>query len=264
MRALAATLSLFVSVAVASPAWGASSSRAGLLRMRGPVEEPEAVEPSREVTAPTAVQWPAERDEAAPEVGEDASEVETEDRDGTAPASTGGPPPPRPAQVQTLDVAVGLSPEAPGTKAERALLDRLEASILASADPRARVRRLRPGAGEAREICRQGKEDLVVMIGYVPDREVPVVLAHDCRLDAALELRSAAAVDEPELVGVLWAEHDALVREGVTERRLRRPIGRRARIIIGASVAVAVLGAAVGILVASALREETVVLKVGP
>jgi hypothetical protein len=63
---------------------------------------------------------------------------------------------------------------------------------------------------------------------------------------------------------VLWDEHDELIRQGVRERRQRRPLGRKARIILAAGVALVVVGVAVGVLVASALRKEKVVLKVGP
>jgi hypothetical protein len=163
-----------------------------------------------------------------------------------------------------IQVAVGLSPAAPGSKTERDLLQRLERSAQASPDPPTEVRRVRPGIGEARQVCRDRRDDLVLMLGYVPDREEPVVLAHDCRLDAALPVRSAAAVDEIGLVGALWDEHEELVRKGAKERKIAGKLSQRARAGIAASVAIVVIGIAVGILVANALRKEKVVLKVQP
>ncbi|MBC8071862.1 MAG: hypothetical protein IAG13_26280, partial [Deltaproteobacteria bacterium] len=161
-------------------------------------------------------------------------------------------------------VAVGLSPEAPGSKLERALLERLARTATGSTDPTTSVRRLRPGAGDARSICRDRRDDLVVFIGYVPRRDEPVVLAHDCRLDLPLGIRATAAVDEPGLVGALWDEHDELVRQGVKERRRLGKLSTKARVGIGASVAIIVIGTAIGLLVANALRDEKVVLKVAP
>ena len=174
------------------------------------------------------------------------------------------PRPVAPKARARIQVAVGLSPAAPGSKHEKDLLQRLERSSAASPDPPAEVRRLRPGVGEARQICRERRDDLVLMLGYVADREEPVVLAHDCRLDAALPVREASAVDEIGLLGVLWDEHEELVRKGVKERRVAGRLTQRARIGIVASVAILVIGAAVGVLVANALRKEKVVLKVEP
>ncbi|HET6581981.1 MAG TPA: hypothetical protein VFG69_01015 [Nannocystaceae bacterium] len=174
------------------------------------------------------------------------------------------PRPVVPRKGDRIQVAVGLAPEAPGTKLERDLLQRLERSANKSVDPPAEVRRLRPGVGGARQICRDRRDDLVLMLGYVPDREEPVVLAHDCRLDAALPVRPAAAVDEIGLVGVLWAEHEELVRKGAKERKVAGRLSQRARAGIAASVAIVVIGVAIGLLVANALRKEKVVLKVEP
>ena len=173
-------------------------------------------------------------------------------------------PRPQPVMDEKLTVAVGLSPEAPGSKEERALLDRLAHSVDASPSPPTHVRRLRPGAGDARRICRERRDDLVIMIGYLPEREDAVVLAHDCKLDVALSVRGLAAVDEPGLVGALWNEHDELVRQGYKERRRVMRIGPKARAGIIGGVAVVVVGLAVGLLVANALRDERVVLKVRP
>ena len=101
------------------------------------------------------------------------------------------------------------------------------------------------------------------MIGYVADREAPVVLAHDCRLDRALGVRAADAAHAPGLVGTLWREHLELVRAGARERR-RVAVGPRARAGIIAGVAIVVVGVAVGALVANALRDEVVVITVRP
>lgn len=168
-----------------------------------------------------------------------------------------------PAQ-QPVDVAVGLSPEAPGSKAEKDLLDRLERSVLASPRPAANLRRLRPGAGDARLVCRERRDDIVILIGYLPDREAPVLLPHDCSLDRPLGIRASEAVDEEALVGALWDEHEELLRRGAQPRHRMQRLGPKARAGIIAGVALVVIGVAVGFLVAGALRKDTVVLKVEP
>ncbi len=163
-----------------------------------------------------------------------------------------------------MQVAVGLSPEAPGSKAERALVDRLERAMARSPTPRARVRRLRAGAGEARAICRERRDDLVVLVGYVPGREAAVLVPHDCRLDRALGVRAAAAAGDPALLAALWREHDALVAQGAKERRRWVRLGPRGRGAIIGVLAAAVVGAAVAFLVVGALRKDKVVLTVAP
>ena len=65
---------------------------------------------------------------------------------------------------QQIRVAVGLSPEVLGDKQEKALLDRLEQSARASSEPATEVRRLRAGSAEARVLCREGRDDLIVTI----------------------------------------------------------------------------------------------------
>jgi hypothetical protein len=157
-----------------------------------------------------------------------------------------------------------LAPSAPGTKTERALLDRLERTLAASSNPKATLRHVPAGAGDPQLVCRERRDDMVVMIGYVADRSDPVVLAHDCRLDRALALRKAEAAGTKGLLAALWEEHEQLVREGVRQRRTIRRLSPTARGVIIASVAVAVVGAAVGILVANALRDERVVITVSP
>ena len=207
----------------------------------------------RTVEGPGAVAWPHPEPEPEPK-----PEPEPE----VAPT----PPPPQAARPERrkVRVAVGLDPSAPGTKDERAHLSTLSDAVKASEGIEVDVRRLRVGAPTAREVCRDGRDDLVVLVGYVAQRPEPVLLPYDCGLDVSLAVRSIAAADEAALVATLWDEHDALVRDGVKERRRGGRLGPKARAGIVAGVVVVVLGAAIGLLVANALREERVVLKVGP
>lgn len=177
--------------------------------------------------------------------------------------TTSAPPPRVSRWSEHLQVAVGLGPEAAGSAGERAYLDRLQASIEGSDDPSTTVQRLRAGAGAPREVCRKGGYDLVIVVGYVADREEPVVLSHDCRLDVALGIRGVVAVDQPKLAATLWAEHDGWVRQGMKERR-RLLLGPKARIGIVAAIGAVVLGGAIAALVVTRFREETVRLTVSP
>lgn len=215
----------------------------------------DPVPSSRAVEGPDAVQWP---EQAKPDPAAEPA---------TPAVDAPSPPPPsaaRPDDGRVLKVAVGLDPSAPGSKAERALVEQLMDSTREATGPRAQPRRLRLGAPSAREVCRDGRDDLILMIGYVGERPEPVVLAYDCALDLPFAVRGASAAAEPELVPSLWSEHDAMVRDGVQEQRRRGRLGPRARAGIAAGVALVVVGVAVGLLVANALREEVVVLKVGP
>lgn len=214
----------------------------------------------RSVEGPSAVAWPEGTPE--PELAptpepEVASEPEVE---------TPQPPPPQAARPdnRTVRVAVGLDPSAPGTKAERGHVTTLAEGVRSSQNIGVKSRRLRVGAPSAREVCRDGRDDLVILVGYVGQRPEPVLLPYDCVLDIVLGVRSIGAADEAGLVAALWTEHDALVRDGVQERRRGRRLGPKARAGIIGGVVVIVIGAAVGLLVANALREEKVVLKVGP
>lgn len=173
------------------------------------------------------------------------------------------PPPPSMQDPEQIRVAVGLSSELDGNKQEKALLDLLESSIMASPAPAADVRRLRVGAAEPREICREGRDDLVITIAYVPDREDPVLLTYDCRIDQELGMRRSAAAEDPDLLGVLWSEHDDRVANGARERRRAR-ISPKVRTGLIAGSAVAVIGIAVGLLIAGAVQRDTVVLVVSP
>ncbi|HWB73605.1 MAG TPA: hypothetical protein VG755_01595 [Nannocystaceae bacterium] len=214
--------------------------------------------PARGYEGVSGSEWQGET--AEPEVNAPAPSKRITPRDSDV-------PPPRVVnggKATRIAVAVGLSPEAPGSKDELALLERLERNTSTSTAPPTTVRRLRAGGGDARSICRDRRDDLVVFIGYVPKRPEAVVLAHDCRLDVPLGIRATAAVDEPGLVGALWDEHEELVRQGMQERRRLGKLSAKARAGIAASVAIIVIGTAIGLLVANALRDEKVVLKVAP
>lgn len=292
-RAWSRALGLLVAWALAVAPGGASASASGpgLLRMRSPGPEAQAepapsaapTEPTPTEPAPVAPDPPApepdppraydgptavldEPGRPAPFVGPSApAEPQAAEATAALPVVTPRVPPPSSVREvpERIGVAVGLAPEAPGSRDEKALLTALEATVRASTHPTTDVRRLRPGAGAPRRICREQREDLVVMIGYIADRPTPVVLAHDCRLDRALAIRAADAVHEPGLVDALWREHLELVRAGARERR-RISVGPRARAGILAGAAIVVVGVAVGFLVANALRDETVVITVRP
>ena len=162
---------------------------------------------------------------------------------------------------QQITVAVGLGPSAPGSKPERAVVDRLERAVRAARGPSTQVRRLRAGAGEGRAICRERRDDLVILLEYLPDREDPVLLTRDCRLDRDLGIRGQAAAEEPGLVAALWDEHLALVRDGARERKQR--LSRKARTGLIAGGAIVAVGLAIALVLASSLRRDTVVIMVG-
>lgn len=166
--------------------------------------------------------------------------------------------------IDLLHLAVGLSPDAPGSKDERDLLDRLVTALEAARDPKTEVHRLRPGVGSGKQVCRDDRRhDMVMLIGYVPDQPNAVLLTHDCRLDIALGQRSIAEIDDPKLATALWHEHVGLVQSGMKERR-RPVLGRGARVGLIAGAALVVVGVAVGVLLAGTLRDEKVVLTVSP
>lgn len=222
--------------------------------LAAPAGPPADVPSDRSVVGPAAVAWPEETPEPEPE----PEPVEA--------APTEAPPPPQAARPEQrhVRVAVGLDPSAPGTKQERKLLASLQDAVESSEGVDVEARRLRVGAPSAREVCRDGRDDLVILIGYVAQRPEPVLLPYDCPLDVSLAVRRTAAADQPALVAALWDEHDALVRDGVKTRRRAGRLGPKARAGIVAGVVIIVVGAAVGLLVANALRDEKVVLKVGP
>ena len=175
------------------------------------------------------------------------------------------PPPGAPlqAKVDEVSVAVGLGPTAPGSRAEKQIVDALERSARASAAPRASVRRLRAGTGDGAALCRERRDDLVILVEYLPDRAEPVLLPQDCRTGRALGVRTVDAAEHPELVAALWAEHEELVRQGAQERRRGR-LGPKVRTGLIAGGAILAVGVAIGIVVAASLRREIVVLTVSP
>ncbi|PRP95666.1 hypothetical protein ENSA5_37990 [Enhygromyxa salina] len=195
--------------------------------------------------------------------GQEQTEPAALDTPSKEPSAVVEPPAPNLEAPKVVRVAVGLSGELDGSKDERALLDRLEASVAASPRPPSDVRRLRVGSSEPPKICREGRDDLVISIGYLPDRSEPVLFTRDCRIDENLGVRSSAAAADPDLLGVLWAEHDERIANGARERRRAR-ISPKVRTGLIASAAVAVIGVAVGLLIAGAVRRDTVVLVVSP
>jgi hypothetical protein len=222
-----------------------------------------------------ALQGPAAPDSSLPDVDEEPGatplpdlepepEPEPEpDQAEPEPSASAEPPAPGMVEPEQIRVAVGLSSELDGSKQERALLDQLEASVLASPAPRAELRRLRVGAAAPREICREGRDDLVIVIGYVPDRDEPVLITYDCRIDAELGIRQSLAAEDPALLGVLWDEHRERIDNGARERRRIR-LSPKVRTGLIAGAAVAVIGVAVGLLIAGAVQRDSVVLVVGP
>ncbi len=111
-------------------------------------------------------------------------------------------------------------------------------------------------------MCRERRDDLVILLEYLPDREDAVLVTRDCRLDRELAVRGQMAAKEPGLIGVLWDEHRALVQGGAKERKVR--IGRKLRTGLIAGGAILAVGLAIGLVLANSLRRETVVITVGP
>lgn len=223
-----------------------------------------AGEPPRAATGAQPIELepfvPAAEPEREPEPSEPTVAPST---DAASPESEVPSVPAPEVTAELVRVAVGLAPDAPGTREEQALLDRLEQNVRASTSPVTQVRRLRIGSRRASEICREGREDLVITVGYLPDRPAPVLLSRDCRLDLELGIRAGEAAQTPGLVAALWDEHRQLVAAGAKERRVGR-ISPRTRNILIAGGASVLIGLAVGFLVASVLRDEEVVLTVSP
>ena len=224
----------------------------------------------RDPAVPLSVGSPADSSDMSEGPGEDVAVEGPAAPPDAIPTTPRVVPPPtaaiRDAEPERITVAVGLGPSAPGSKPENAVVDALERSVRSpapgSAAPATQVRRLRAGAGEGRAICRERRDDLVILLEYLPDRDDPVLVTRDCRLDRELAIRAQEAASEPELVGVLWSEHRALVRDGAKERKVR--IGRKVRTGLIAGGAILAVGLAIGLVVANSLRRETVVLTVGP
>lgn len=201
--------------------------------------------------------------DVAPDVDEGEPSASPEPSPEPEPKPVVEPPPPTLEEPEVVRVAVGLSSELDGAKQERALLDQLQRSVASSPAPKAEVRRLPVGAAGAREICRKRRDDLVITIGYMPDRSDPVLLTRDCRIDEALGIRASSAAEDPDLLGVLWAEHNTRVAQGARERRRGR-ISPKLRTGLIAGAAVTVIAAAVSLLIVGAVRRDSVVLVVSP
>jgi len=253
---------------VQSP-WPAWPLLVALLVAGGPAHA-TAIDPlRRDADVPLAVEvrsdepGPEDMSEAPGEEDEEASEVAPSLADSVQ--STPRVPSPTNAitddQPARITVAVGLGPSAPGSKPEKAVVDALERSARSSSAPATQVRRLRAGAGEGRAICRERRDDLVILLEYLPDRDDAVLVTRDCRLDRELAVRGQAAANEVGLVGVLWDEHRTLVRGGAKERKVR--IGRKLRTGLIAGGAILAVGLAIGLVLANSLRRETVVITVG-
>jgi hypothetical protein len=239
----------------------------GALGLPGPARAggPRDADTTTEVPVPERATEVA--NDAAPDDGSKDMAGEAGPKEPAPEARPEGPPPPTGAlqedEGQPIAVAVGLGPSAPGTRHEKAITDALERSARASARPRTTVRRLRAGVGEAREVCRERRDDLVILVEYLPDRTEPVLLAQDCRTQRALGVRAGEAAGHPELVGALWDEHEQLVKEGVLEKRRTR-LGPKVRTGLIAGGAVLAVGVAIAVILVSSLRRETVVLTVSP
>ncbi|WP_434417239.1 hypothetical protein [Nannocystis pusilla] len=175
----------------------APARAADLRPVDAPLEVPVPAAPEQPVATP--VDSPVSQDMSSG-TGSPAQVPETR-VEGPAP-----PPPPSLAPgaglgepEEAITVAVGLGPTAPGTKPEVALVDALERAARASAAPRTQVRRLRAGVGEGKHVCRERRDDLVILVEYLADRPDPVLLPHDCRLDRALGVRGGDAASHPEI-----------------------------------------------------------------
>ncbi len=244
---------------VARRTWAAWPVVAALLV--GSISSPAGAQPSA---------TPLRRDvEVTPEFGEPAPPAPVTDTSEPEPEPEPAPVVPAPAQAladvepdEVVGVAVGLGPSAPGSKVELAVVTQLEQSVHASVQPKTRVRRLRAGVGEGKDVCNERRDDLVIQVEYLPDRDDPVLLTRDCRLDRDLAVHGAWAASEVGLVAALWTEHQALVRTGVKERRVR--VSRKVRTGLIAGGAILVVGLAIGLIVGSSLRRDTVVITVMP
>lgn len=232
-----------------------------LLALAAP--RPAAAEPTRDAEVPLSVEAPPVRsDDAAQPVPADSPEQPVPADSKPAPTIPSPTAPITRDEPDTINVAVGLGPSAPGSKAERTVVDALAQTVAGSPAPRTQVRRLRAGAGDGPTVCRERRDDLVILLEYLPDRTDAVLTTRDCRLDRELGIRGLQAATETGLTGVLWDEHTSLVRKGARERKPRvSPKVRRGLIAGGAIVAV---GLAIGLVLASSLRRESVVLTVGP
>jgi len=231
--------------------WWVSASLAGT----SPASTEAAFGPEARVSPTTVL----------PDVIEPVEGEEEASDDGATSVSTSSPtvPAPKMPPQPIVRVAVGLAPEAPGSAEEEALVRTLHASLIESTTPRAQVRTFAAGSADGRALCRRGDDELIIAVGYLPDRQKPVLLPYDCLLDQPLGARAARAATDPQLLSVLWTEHDDALARGAQERR-QRSLSRPARTALVATSATLLIAGAVGAIVASTLRKEQVVLKVEP
>ncbi len=191
-----------------------------------------------------------------------------------SPAGEGGEgravPPPTVASATAVSaprvVAIGLGADAPGSREEWALLDRLERGVLASPEPRAELRRLRTPISAPRRVCRETGADYVISVGYVAQRIDPLLAAWDCELDLELGRWAAAEAEEPGLLASIQDQHDEAITTGEAiagskGRPKLPPKVRNGLIAVGVVLA---LGATLAILLAAGLREDRVILTVRP
>ena len=54
------------------------------------------------------------------------------------------------------------------------------------------------------EICAADKDDLVILVGHLPDRDEAVLFSYDCILSQELGVRSAKAAGNVKFLSVLW------------------------------------------------------------
>jgi hypothetical protein len=178
-------------------------------------------------------------------------------------STTQAPPPTVEAQTQfEWVVGVGLAAESPGTPEEMGRLVALRESLEKSPQPRARLVALTPGSDGQRRACRESKAELVITVGHLPDRPDAVLVPYDCVLGEPLGIRAGEAASDPELLSVLWQEHESLRARGVQDNR--RGLTKKARTGLIATGAVVLIGGAVAAIVLGTLRTQTTVLKVEP
>jgi hypothetical protein len=212
---------------------------------------------------------PAPQSSAAPDAPDAPDALDAPDRPDAPDAPSRVPPPSvsaAQAAAPALRVTIGLGADAPGSREEWAILDRLERGLLASTAPRATLRRLRTPISAPRRVCRETEAALVVSVTYVAQRIDPLLAAWDCDLDLELGRWTAAEAEEADLLPSIWREHDAAIASGEAiagkSRRPKLPPKVRTGLIAGGVVIA--LGATLAILLAAGLREDRVVLTVRP
>ncbi len=113
------------------------------------------------------------------------------------------------------------------------------------------------------EICAADKDDLVILVGHLPDRDEAVLFSYDCILSQELGVRSAKAAGNVKFLSVLWDEHQDRIKNPRPALESKKTDSKlKTGLIAGASAAI--LAVAIGLLLASSLRKEVVVIKVEP